>query len=239
MSNKFRTCHSAINNLRKFHENFSKATPRDELLAMHHDVYDENYKLILNGKRFSYEDEGANILLRGDNDDYPEMQCSNFEAEILDLTTFHYTHDFHEDGLPEDIYKIHAIATVNPNNGKIISMKYMTGQALVEIIQFNERFHHDIIIGDKNHNITTRSLSPSSKISSITSHNHRTNDKKKIRRTNNTKQGNQIHRLSSSAPPALNDKSRIIRITSRISNRRIKFTSRISEFLSTKSLGST
>jgi hypothetical protein len=231
---KFHTCHATINNLRKYFEIYSKATPREELLALHHSLYDEKFKMSFNGKRFrSYEDDRANILKRGDNG-YPEMKCCNFSAEILDLITFHYTHDFHEDGLPKDIYKIHAIATVNPNNGKIISMKYMTGQALVEICQFRERFHHDIN-EDENRNINTRSLPSYSKTSSITS--HRTTNDKKIRSTNN-KQGSQIHKLSSSAPPAINGKSRIT-ITSRIYNGRIKFISRISEFLSTKSFGST
>ena len=229
---KFHTCHAAINNLRRYCEIHSKATPREELLAFHHAVYDEKFETSVNGKRFSYEDERANIRKR--SDDFPVMQCSNFEAEILDLITFHYTYDFHEDGLPKDTYKIHAMATVNPNNGKIISMKYMTGQAVVEIYQFNKRFHHDII-EDENHGIPTRNLSSSTKTSSITSH-RRTNDKK-ISRTNN-KQENQIHKLSSSAPPALNDKSRTT-IISRIRSRRIKLISHISELLSTNSVGST
>lgn len=105
---KFHTCHAAINNLREYGKIHSKATPREELLVLHHAVYDEKFETSVNGKRFSYEDERANIRKR--SDDFPEMQCSNFEAEILDLITFHYTYDFHEDGLPKDTYKIHAMA---------------------------------------------------------------------------------------------------------------------------------
>ena len=66
---------------------------------------------------------------------------SNFEAETLDNKTFHYTHDFHQKGMPQKSCKMHNIATVNPNNGKIISTKIMmTGQSTNEISQYNKKY---------------------------------------------------------------------------------------------------
>ena len=107
------------------------------MLGLYDAVHDKKFELIFNGKRTSYERHREYSLNFHKN--LPDFQISDFETEILDNITFRYTYmyDVHEEGMQK---KMHEMATVNPNNGKIISRHILTGQSMVELLKFNEKY---------------------------------------------------------------------------------------------------
>jgi len=206
-------CQTAITNLKIAIEKYPDPTlSKEELVAIYDAVYDKRYEVMFNGKRYNYKHLLQNLLIR----DPFQGLYSNFEAEILDNTTFHYTLDFCQEGMPQSSYKIHEIATVNPNNGKIISMKIMTGQSVKEIIQFNKKY---VDVVEKN--------IEACKTSSLSTGSHNT-DNKYVRNVPS----------SSASPTGLmnkmyNRRSRNSRhLVSRILKRSSTMTSRISTILS-------
>mmetsp|Transcript_26388 Transcript_26388/g.29622 ORF Transcript_26388/g.29622 Transcript_26388/m.29622 type:complete len:201 (-) Transcript_26388:112-714(-) len=146
-------CQTAITNLKTYYEKCSDPTSsKEELVAIHDTLYDKKYEVMFNGKRYNYKYMLQYVLTRDDNS--LNYQYSNVEAEVLDNITFHYTYDFHQKGLPQKSYTMHYMATVNPNNGKIISRKIMTGQSINEII---EAFKTSSA-STRNHNATNKSV---------------------------------------------------------------------------------
>ena len=129
-------CQTAITNLRMYYEKISSSTSsKEELLGLYDAVHDKKFELIFNGKRTSYERHREYSLNYHNN--LPDFQICAFETEILDNITFRYTYDVHEEGIQK---KMHEMATVNPNNGKIISRHILTGQSMVELVKFNEKY---------------------------------------------------------------------------------------------------
>ena len=151
------SCQTAITNLQIYLEKWSDpASSHKELLAIHDAVYDKNWEMKFNGKRYNYKHSLQHTLAR----DQVLGIYSNFEAEILDNITFHYTFDVHQKGMPPKSCKMHQMATVNPNNRKIISTKIMTGQLTNEISQFNKKYIETVemnIVACKTSSASTRS----------------------------------------------------------------------------------
>ena len=161
-------CQIAITNLKLYYEKTSDLTlSKEELVAIHDAVYDKKFEMMFNGKQYNYKHLLQYLLMR---EQFQGLYCySNIEAEILDNTTFHYTYDFFQEGImPQSDYKMHQIATVNPNNGKIISRRIMTGQITKEFMQFNQKY---VDLVEKNIDVC--------KTSSASTHSHHNNNHNK------------------------------------------------------------
>ena len=132
-------CQTAITNLIIYFEKRSDpTTSEEELEAIYDAVYDKNFEMTFNGKRYNYNHLLQYTLAWNQFQGLPV--CNNFEAEIFDNITFRYTHDFHQEGMPQKSCKMHNMTIVNPNNGRIISRKVMTGQSMKEFRQFNKKY---------------------------------------------------------------------------------------------------
>mmetsp|Transcript_18615 Transcript_18615/g.20832 ORF Transcript_18615/g.20832 Transcript_18615/m.20832 type:complete len:244 (-) Transcript_18615:12-743(-) len=172
-------CKTTIENLKIFyHSRFAKRTiSQEEILTMYDMVFDKNYETNFNGKMFNYQQHRDYVH---DSNDCYNGKITNFEAEILDTTTFRFTMDFHCGGGSQQVapqgnnkksssysysssvsvHKMHHLAIINPKNGKITTIKSMTGQAMMEVFRNinmgirHQKYIHDIMTKRRSNNNT-------------------------------------------------------------------------------------
>ena len=133
-------CKIAITNLGQFHANrFSTSIAEAELIDLVQETFDKKYRTSINGKTYTYNDTLNSVkgICVSSNRQY--IHTKQYETEILDTTTFRYTIIYYYESKEAEVLferKIHDVVTVNPHNGKIVSIKSLAGEAVKEMMVF-------------------------------------------------------------------------------------------------------
>ena len=133
-------CETAITNLGQFHANrFSTSIAEEELIDLVQETFDKNFCQPINGKTYTYNDKLNSVkgICVSSNRQY--IHTKQYEPEILDTTTFRYTIIYYYESKDAEVLferKFHDVVTVNPHNGKIVSIKSLAGEAVKEMVLF-------------------------------------------------------------------------------------------------------
>ena len=133
-------CETAITNLGQFHANrFSTSIAEAELIDLVQETFDKKFCRAINGKTHTYNDTLNSVKGICESSNRQYIHTKQYETEILDTTTFRYTIIYYYESKEAEVLferKIHDVVTVNPHNGKIVSIKSLAGEAVKEMMVF-------------------------------------------------------------------------------------------------------